>query len=502
MTTYKKATWWIWPVLAVGLLLVGSCGDDGPTIPDPTDVKDYSEGGGGDIGQEDLGELVVEYQTLRDAGGGVKVVADVEDHSLIATFDRWSKAPLDAYAVIDDGGEAPIVYTVPGVRLVQGLEFPITITVFSESYVTETVVDTNANVIVLGLERLSIGPTDQKIVGVDFTQGQLGEETGRLPWAIVASTTRIGSEWSQTLGDATQDHFTILDINTNKPVGAAGILFELDVDPDLGLIGWFDPSLDDYDPVGYAYQDFGVVKYGSHVNWLMEFVEGAPNNYFDANFSIDPTMWDLGSPGEGVRYLRLTPGGCISSTWEFIPYGLQVDATLDDMNGTYAVDAYDPPITADRDIICAEISYADGRADVVFADWNPAGTTLPDLTFGIPPECDEILLSPGLEVLNANWTNNPVEGILMLELSGWTETPFWRIYADDDATGLPADAITVPPPSLAYLAGLNSTGLLVRVACTGVSMDGFDRATIWEDATSFAKSTPESVGVEPPIPEP
>jgi hypothetical protein len=504
MITCKSISWWIWPVVVAGLLLIGSCGDNGPTIPNPTDVKDYSEGGGDDIGQEDLGALAVAYQSLRDAGGGVRV-ADAEGFSLIAVFDRWTATPLNAFAVFEGSEEVPSLQYIPGVRLFEGLEFPITISVFCEGYVTETIVDTNANVLVLGLEPLPTVPGGKRTFNVYYSPGDIGGENETVLWTVLASTTRIGGKWAQIwsgpVSDFAQEWPTILECDANKPVGTVAFLYELVVKPVLGTISC-DPTFEDYEAVGYTYQDFGMMKYGLEFPWLVEFTEATPNSYFDANFSIDPTIWDGGTPGEHTPYLRVTPGGCVSSTWEFIPYGPQVASVPEDANGTYSVEAYDPPITVDRDIICGEIGYSDGRSEVQFADWNPAGTSLPDLTFGIPPVCDEILASDGCERLNASWTNEPVEGILTLELTARTKTLFWRIYLGNDAEGLPEDGLHTNAAMLPYLTAPDAMGALARVACAGISIDGFDRATVWENAASFASSQDEAVSAGPPLPEP
>ncbi len=489
MTKYNNTCWIFWILLVLGLFLLGACGESGPTTPE--DVQELSEGG--DIEETQLSDLVTAYEALVAAGGGVEVVPDVEDFGLVACRDRWSGEAVTAVVFIEtDTGEL-LTLSVNGTKLLSGLVFPITLTAFADGYVSQTILATNANLVVFAMEpyAMSGGRVCMVVAIADSPAVGAGNDL----WRLKGTTTHVPAQWNETTGGPYALQHIYMNANAYQNVGAVLFMYSAEITTDMIGTGEGDPL--EFDILGYAYQDFGSLPATATIGWMFEFPETptAPNTYTSGNFAIDASLF-----GEGTA-LVTTPGGCIGNSWEFVPYGLQVYVIPEAATGTYDLEAFDPPLTPDRHVVEASIKYPTGGRETMYVAWDPSGAGLPDLNFGIPPVIDTAEIDMFNFLINADWTNGTTAGLLTLDIYGRDGSLVWQIHLAHDAAGLPVDEMNIPGYSL-YMLGYEPRVMLARIECAGISIDGYDYETIWSTTTSFLNSPQFLCDLPIPDPEP
>lgn len=516
MTTFKSFYWGFAALLIASLFAAISCTSNttSPITPadDPGDVLAVGDGGGGsgsDIGQEDISGLVSVYNDLKTAGGGATIVPD-NDYVLIGAFDRWTKEPVKGQIVIvEDDGQYTVFYAT-GAVLFEALTFPITVFYTSvDDYVSTTVVDTNANVIALGLQHYRTSESGARVFN-SYLESPDGSLFGTDPfkvfdvhtWAVVSKSTHTNYEWyvNRAQSDYPYTALTapnsLIYTNTDQPAGGVGFLYDYDgLITDPTPLGFYDPADYGFTLIGYYYENFGPLNHDSKTYWT-EYVDystsSLPNNYSDGNWTIDPGMLAYGG-----AQVRVEAGGGIGNSWEFVPYGLPDYVQVDTDTGAYNVSAYDPPFAADRECTYSTIRYANGSSELRLTDWNPAGGTLPDIDFSVPPAFDTIDFNLN-GLYDISWSNDATEGILILKLIRNGQN-YREIILPSDLTELPSGLQTIP----AFLQQFDlypDEIRLVRIDCAGTGIDNWDYATFWTSADSFSLSAAAGTDPLPPAP--
>lgn len=499
----SKATWLLWTILIVGLWLVGACGGN-PTTPNPSDVQDFTYDEGGDWDSEELTNLIDSYNALVDLGGGVATVVDENNYTLIGVFDRWSGNPVtDVQLVVEQPGEDPVGIEFSDKILFSDLVYPITVTVWNTVHVTQTIIETNANVIAFGMERRTGYEMPATVIGYTFNYTENDK-----PWLLQAASTHTNWDWVTSTGFYSTDPNTILMVNPYQPVGAVAFLYQGEVPSIGGQINLGNQSTDpdDYTIQGISYSHIGTLDPGSVGGWIINLdQEGTGNEYTTGNYAVNYSIPPNGTAPLTYANLVVTPGGWQDDSCEFIPYYPPTEVSVFESAGTYDINAYDPPVVADHNVIRAEITYADGGCETQMVAWDPAGAGVPNLTFGDLPLCSSAVFSTNpTPRMFVSWTNDAAEGMQVLTAVNQYGHAVWRIFIAGDATQLPDDGIVIPP----YYEGTGSGTMtpvslgnvrisVSRIECAGVTLDGFDRRTVTNNATSTVTSVPSEVLPEP-----
>jgi hypothetical protein len=503
MTKYVSKSLWFWVILIVSLGLVAACSSN-PTTPDPTDVQDFSFEEGDDLVNEEIAPLLDAYETLVEAGGGSTIVAEGEGYTLIGVFEKWTDTELEgAQVVVQQAGEDPVEIAFNEKVLFTDLVYPITVTVSVENYQTQTLVETNANVIAFGVKRLEGQQLPTVIMGYAF------DYDSHAPWVVKGKSTHFDQDWEMSYGGQYVAPNIIVQANPYQPVGAVAFLFE-----NRQSVGWVPgmiPDMDDYVLLGYAYSHVGNIDPGTGGGWILNLTqEGAPNTYDPGNYTVTHSFPDNGSIGSiSHGTLTITPGGIREANEEFIPYGLPTEIQLTSDSGTYEVEAYDPPLIVDRHVIAVEVQYGDGGYECHFLPWDPAGTTVPDITLGDLPETTTVDLDTGplgdVLTFTAEWTNTPAPGMVLGNVADEDGNVYWQIFMNNDATNLTDDGLVLPGGTHPVLISPNFLGIdypnlcVNRVECGAFSVDGFDANTVWNGTTTVATAIPEQI-ITVPVP--
>lgn len=503
MTKNVSKSLWFWVILIVSLGLVAACSNN-PTTPDPTDVQDFGYEEGDGIDNEEIVPFLDAYEALVDAGGGATIVAEGEGYTLIGVFQRWKETELDgAQIVVQQDGLDPVELAFNERILFTDLVYPITVTVSVENYQTQTLVETNANVIAFGIERLSDQQMPTVIMGYSF------EFDNHSPWVVKGASTHFNQDWEMSYGGQYVAPNIIVNANPYQPAGAVAFLFE-----NRQAVGWVPgtvPDMEDYVLLGYAYSHVGRIDPGTGGGWILNLgQEGAPNTYDPGNYTVTHSFPDngaIGSISHGI--LTITPGGIREDNEEFIPYGLPVEIQLISDSGTYEVEAYDPPLIVDRHVIAVEVEYGDGGYECHFLPWDPAGATVPDIVLGELPETTAVDLDFGplgdAITVTAEWTNTPAPGMIRATVADDDNDVYWQIFMNNDAVDLTEDGIILPGGTHPVLISPNFLGIdypnlqVNRVECGAFSVDGFDVHTAWNGTTTVATAIPEQI-ITVPIP--
>jgi len=500
----SKHTWLFWTILIVGLWLVGACSSGNPTIPDPSDVQDftYEEGDGWE--QEELSDLIDSYESLVDLGGGVATVVDPNNYTLLGAFHRWSTDPVsDVQLIVEQAGEDPVGIDFSDKILFSDLVYPITLTVYHDYYVTQTVVETNANVIAFGLERRVGYSEPAMIVGYSFNYTQ-----DDAPWLCLATSSHLNWPWETTTGFLYADPSTLVIGNAYQPVGAIAFLYEGDTPSEGSQLstGNLSTNPEDYTIAGISYSHIGTLDPGSVGGWILNLdQEGTGNSYTAGNYTLNYTVPPDGTATVSYATLTVTPGGWQNDSFEFIPYYPPKDVSVFADAGTYDLNAYDPPLVPDRHVVLVEITYSDGGCETRMVDWDPSGAGAPNLTFGDLPVCTGAVFSFDPDPrLNVTWSGDPVVGMQVLNVTDQWGNVIWRIFVAGDASQLPVDGILVPPyvedsgSGTLKLSSLGDADIAVTgVACAGITPDGFDTTTITNNTTTQTTSVQAKVVPQP-----
>ncbi len=482
MTMKNTHAWLFVPILLVGLCLMGACGEN-PTTPGDGTLG-LSEGGS--IDQADLMALTEGYQNLVDAGGGAKVVADTDGNGILGMIDRWTGIGLKGVAIFVDNAGTLGTIGVDGTKLFDGLEWPINVTVFTDGYITQSIVSTNANCFLFPMEPL-IDEAGTVSVYAACQPSTGGATIGEFdPWLLTGTTTNNWHHWNDARGKDYEMPFLVTQGNPYRDLGLVCFLAPSDIESSGALL---DPPAPG--PNGYFYKDLQWVPPGAITGWIFIIPEISddPLTHVAGNYTIDAGVLTE----EQFALIQLVPGGNKTDGWQFIPYGLRSNLHVEAADGptdTYNFDAYDPDTGADRETIEASIIYASGATESRYTAWDPAdGSVLPDITFGVPPVVDEATLNMLDGTLTAEWTNTPAAGLVKLTVYGRGRFRIWELYFDSDATGTPVDGLGIFSAITASIFSGASTGV-TRIECAGISNENFDFDTIWLNATSFCNSAP------------
>ncbi|MFH1676972.1 MAG: hypothetical protein ABIC40_08090 [bacterium] len=496
-----RITWFLWVFLIAGLMLIGACNRSTPTTPNPTDVKDITQGGVLDPG--DLTTLVNALAEIRENGGGL-TDTDVEGFTLISAFDRWTGFGLSAVVIIQTADEQDLseIMSLSGSKMVSDLEYPITITAMADGYITQTYVLTNADVIGFGLEEQYMSQMPCWMMGMFDLPIDPGDTGIGDPRLTIGKSTHLNTEWQITGSPPNGNPYVLAFANPYQPAGMVGFLFER-TDPftpapitadEWDLTGWT--------CTGYGYKAVGSLWPGMSGAWLLDVDQGEIQHiYTDGNYSIPDSMYDPDSDYNNIVSIEFTPGGWLSASVEFIPYGIpDITKNPEDLNGTYSLSTFNPPVVTDRDTIVAQVEYVDYGAEIQLVDWDPLGATLPDVTFGTPPSFDTVEVDLSNNSISCIWTDTPADGLLIFDLYDAYNIRFRRIYLDCDSTSLPDDLILGSGDINKIIK--SGYAKIISVACPDISIDDFTTNGIWANATAFMTShgdnfVPKTPQVEP-----
>ena len=484
MTKCKCISWAIWAVLVLAMLMIAACGNDGPVAPPgQTQLADLIWVPGGDTGAA--------YEELRAAGGGTRIV-DTEPYALIGVFNRWTGANLHGLILVRQADGTTNTYTVSSYLPLSDLDYPITVNAWVDGYASATIVNTNANVLAFGLEPFAWGYDSMPMYGLCSTD--LLDEGCYYKWRTLGISTQNNQYSSTTNGGPNSNPYTIVQINPFRPAGVATFLFGLLPTPAGGVDGLSPETADEYGVVGYAYDSLSVFAPGMTGAWVMDMQPvDSLNAYTEGTYTIDPTIQEDILHGCAITF---TGGTGLADSWEFVPNTLPELVKPDSGSGTYTVEGVDPVATGGRNAIRAAINYSVscsiasgtnwlGASEIVFADWDPSGDTLPDIDFAAVPVLTNVAYSPVDYYMTVAWTNETAEGIQVLDVT-WNGSLLWRVYIDSASTELPEDTVLVSPFVGPFITTVNAA--LTRINCPGISLDTFDCSTIWTDAASFATS--------------
>lgn len=491
MTGNKVLIWSMWALTIMTMLITTACGNNEPTVPNPSDVKDSSPTG--KIGEIQLSSLMNNYQQLRNYGGGVKAV-DAEGYSLIAAFNRWSKEDLTFTAIIQEANEQVSAFTsTNGLLILNDLTFPITVSVIASGYVNQTIIKTNANVIVFGLEPFGINGDKAVLFGLALPDYNIELSPGwkNSPWATISMNTQDPRYSKIVYGNSNYIPYSFVEINPWKPMGAVTWLFLLEKDNLIPSPNYTPLTIDDYTCVAYAYDDLGFAFPGVAGSYMIDFDPvDELIKYTNGVITIDPEKMNGFEPPHDIT-TYVVGGTCLADTWEFVPSTLPCRAVLTNGEGIYEVKGIIPKVIGARDAICSIVEYGDGGSEVKFANWNPQSTSLPPINFGMTPKLKEISYSSSDYGIAAEWeSNNSEAGLLVLSFS-YNGSQAWSVIVDGGATGLTNDLVKVIPGVTTMLGSLKAR--LIRIDCSKININDFDVSTIWSETEAFSSSASRRV---------
>ncbi|HDS29634.1 MAG TPA: hypothetical protein ENN67_01185, partial [Firmicutes bacterium] len=350
MTRNKTLVWLMWPVLILSFLFAGACSNgDTPTIPDG--VLNLSDGG--DIGQNELNALTTAYQTLKENHGGVQIVEDSEGYGLIGIMDRWTGASLSGTAVIQDNNGDLATVDINGSKLFSNVEWPITISVFVDGYVTQTLISTKANLFIFAMELTDPMNASIAVYAACQSYDSGGLIGGISPWRLTAVTTNNWDAWNSSEGQFFDAPFVVVRGNPYRNLGIVAFLMP-PIFPGSGSTIAPPPP----PAYGYFYKDLEWGPPGAITGWVFQ----APETPVEP-FSHEAGTWTINTSlfsEVQTAVLTFTGGGAKADGWQFVPYGLQTRVTVvtgDENNGVYNFDAYAPDVDADREVVEAKVRY-------------------------------------------------------------------------------------------------------------------------------------------------
>ena len=474
MTKYKLFTWSAWVVLVLAAALMTACGNDGPIAPPSDDVHGYSSGG--DISKAALANLMARYDQLSALGGGTSIVPPDNGYTMICIIDRWKHTNISAHvSVAEDDGTSVAVQAYNGMAVLHDLKYPITVSAWVDGYVSETVVETSANLIVFGLKPLASLSKTFDLYGVGG--GQLVDSLDVNGWKTDSFPTQSGGVATSIQGDGAHPYSRV-SIDPDRPTGVATFLFA-----DLGDGGI---SQGQFVPIGYTYQSLGIANWNHVAAWVL-------------NFSAveDWTQYALGTisypAGEGIKEVTITAGYRTQVADEFVPLTMTYDPFSAESSKT--LDGLSPgEITKQDGMIRAMVSYTQGGSETVFMIWTPASETVPDITFAHLPGIIGVPAVNNLTgMLQMTWTIPPVpappgppdqnEGILVVQVTDGVE-PIWILTLESTATQLAVKSV----PQFYGIAD-KSEFSVTQFVCTG-QVDAYDNTTVYTSASSIAESAP------------
>jgi hypothetical protein len=482
MTKSSFLVWGLMMVLVAALTVIMSgCGNNGPTAPGNTDVKDYSSG---DVDGEAYTALMAKYATLKAAGGGTMTV-EAQTQTLIGVTDRWLGTGINALVLITGADGSISTTNTTGVFVTNGLVYPITVNVWADGYVSQTIVETDANIIVFELERINWGLGSTKIYGIGTTQVGAAPTSGLpLIWRTIGMNTQDFPYSVATTGTGTNPPYTILDVCPQRPYGAVVWKYKWDGDTISSPTLPPDMPLEDFQLVGYSYDDLGMLFAGSIGSWIMNFTTVEEmNTYTDGNFSLTPQQ--QGNNAMLASVIHFSGGTTLVDSREFVANTPQFVKYAPGDDGTYSLESVNLPVAGDRSVVRANIIFPSGATEDVFANWDPSGSTLPDIEFGVPPVIDDLWYDFQQNAFVGSWSNNSAGGLLKLTFYV-RNTPIWVVYLDNDTTSIPEGVLAMAPNAVPFYR--MATADLTRISCPDVSLGNFSDADIWGEATSFATS--------------
>lgn len=488
MTNCKLVSWGLWAMLLSAMIVLSACSRDGITAPDATNVGGFTEGGG--LEGKELYDFMSEYQAIRDAGGGAKVV-ETDGYTLLAVFDRWQDKNLHGVFVVQPETGTSSVINTDGVTILKDLDYPITVSAWAEGYVGQTIVNTEATIIVFGLEYFVPGGSGGTVAGIGG--GDMLEDASAYAWCTITASTQTGSAVYKNTGWDTFP-YSLLNISPWKPAGGVSWLFALQELPQSAVpvhpIHFARPDLneiplEDWTCIGYSYDNFGQLMMGMG-GWLITYnAVSELNTYSEGSFDFPAPEENNGTLTK-MATVSFMGGTMLADTWEFVPNTLPVTIDADETEGTYTVQGVDPPVDGDRRAMRAHIEYFRGGSETQFVEWDPDGDTVPDITFGELPKITSTGMGQG-NFITASWDNTPEDGLLVVNvyLNGYKVQ---SVYVDSEAEGLPEAGVPITPQAFHFLRSLEIS--VERVAATDVDLNDFDAERIWAGVTSFAESAP------------
>jgi hypothetical protein len=248
MTKSSIFTWGLGAVLIAAMVLIlAGCSNDGPIAPTTSVVKDFSSGG---INGHELTEIMQHYDALRQAGGGTTTF-DPHSRTLIGVSDRWQGSAVQGMVTVQDANGAVTSHSAGAVFLLADLVYPITVSVWADGYVNQTIYRTNANIIAVGLERLAVNGGQCMIYGLASPDtGLFGTDTF---WQTMAMSTQDACSYSQMSGDPSTNPYTILNIDPWRPIGAVSWLFTRHIVPATISTTFTPEPPSNFNCVGYSY---------------------------------------------------------------------------------------------------------------------------------------------------------------------------------------------------------------------------------------------------------
>jgi hypothetical protein len=517
-----------WTVMIVGLIFTGACSNGSPTIPDPTDVQG-DEFGPGSI-NPDLAALMLGYEALKGAGGGVGHVDQPDGLAVIGIFDAMTGHPFNqlvqtAHVTIEESDGATYTFNVIDKVTWLITNYPITVTAYIPGYIARTIFETNGNVIAIPLAPLENSIRPATVAGSTFDYDNIGGigQNGK-PWQIYAATSHINRDWKNSTGGKCATLAPALPSNSPQSLSgeftAPGTILSANPLQNVGamafIYGWdpYGPEGSLFILSGCSYSNIGSLASGAVGGWILDFTEeGQGENHGTGDYSFVyspvPVNGPVIEPPDFLGNMTLYPGGTIDASRELIPYYPKLDISVQDegsgFNGTYDLNAYGAPTFVDREVIYATMAYSDGATETRFVPWDPEGAA-PDIAFGNPAVMDSslwtVLEEEGKLSFECAWTDatpGDTEGYQVLQLITLADGPIWEIYVPMDVREITSDfKVGLPASALASTIGGIPRVQVERVESSDISLDAHNFQAVWANSSAWITSAPieSDVGIQ------
>jgi len=384
------------------LPFLSACGNSGPINPDMTDVEGENlddpikPPGDDDVVNNDSREEVEglkEYEPdfqelsitaiqqltealdfLRDSDGGVMSIPLQEDQFVIHIYDGLVGGNLTGQAVIKcDGGPTSLV-DIHGLAMFEGATFPMTVTVFVETYALETIVNTEANLLSIAMQP-TVQPEPAFLFGVSETLGSsemLFYDDNLLPNIYNQGASLRSPEYL---------NFEI-EVSPNEKFGFSGFMTgEVDFGETIP-----DPPYQ-WSPMFFMAKhlawDFSPIKEGDRMFYYVKIdsTQG-PDGLEQSMVGVPAEIWNIVEP-EGNDYAEayVLPTAILLDGYRYMAMGSRIELEGEDPG---ALDAdwhwWEAPIMPDRTVLAGHLLMSDGAVDIVHMDWHPESDA-PDLNF-------------------------------------------------------------------------------------------------------------------------
>lgn len=472
------------------LLIITSCGNDGPAMPDPDPVlqpghlnNDSSQRiipphqapverpspisilPRDELSTMSIQEIVSAMYHLREMGGGITTVSSIDpDQLVVHIWNEMTGENLVGEVVIAYGDKNANNFAVHGFEIFENASFPLSITARVPGYALSTYAYTSGNILSFPMVPASVNGTSY-IFGI---VNNLGCDVLRIytdelvPRHITEKPSPINPDFCQFQipfsSYRTHSFSAFLEGNIEfEQTGENGI--PLKYAAGMAFLVWL---------TGHFALEVPPLEPNTRTYYTLKFnPKLSPEGIVRGCASIPIELWDSGD-GCGNPMISVIPTQILTDPERYIALGPSRKITgLSPLELSYACPFFKPSSPFDRLVLAGHMLTQDGGIDVVHMNWK-AGIYGPELKFSGCPTFD-VTLMPETDLPMFTWLNPIKDSGTLIRIEGnIMGAPVWKVTLPGNSVGLETVDLSIPSYWFTQIFGDNTPHY--RVQCIDAPM--------------------------------